>query len=177
MDNPSKIIQCVDGIEKWWMRGGYLHRDNDKPAMMVYYRCRKIRAKEWYKDGKLHRDNDKPAVIEYDRDGTKWHEEWYKDGVKYDNPAFRVDFESMEIKDRTVLNQLDCAVCLEPFDADQNKAVLNLHSNSEIGHYFHTNCIKQMTKHSTWSKWTHKHTLKCPFDREEIIIPICEVTK
>lgn len=61
---------------------GYLHRDDDLPAVIWFTGC-----KGWFQHGKCHRDGDLPAFI-FDNGKTK---EWYKDGRQHrdnDMPAY-----------------------------------------------------------------------------------------
>jgi antitoxin component YwqK of YwqJK toxin-antitoxin module len=66
-DKPAVIL--ANGTQ-YWFRNGEIHRDNDLPAVI-----RASGTKEWYQHGELHRDNGKPAIVY--GDGTK---EWYKNG-------------------------------------------------------------------------------------------------
>lgn len=72
----SKVIYYVDGI---------IHRDNDEPAVKIFYPNKYINKRYYYKNGKLHREGDKPAVIIYDRDGNIEKTEFYIDGTKVNN--------------------------------------------------------------------------------------------
>lgn len=107
-DNPSVMV--INGImmgDKLWHKCGVLHRDNDKPAIILdngdkfwYSNGKHHRGgdepakvfvngkKEWYKNDKLHRDNGKPAV-EYNDGRTLW----YENGKlhRLDGPACLID--------------------------------------------------------------------------------------
>src|SRR5437879_3441415 len=76
-DEPTKIDEFGN---KQWLRGGYLHRDNDLPA--IEWQGGK---REWYQNGSLHRENDKPAV-----EFLNGHKEWHRNGYLHredDKPA------------------------------------------------------------------------------------------
>ncbi len=64
--------------------GGKLHSPNsDQPAYIQYYANGSKEYEHWYKDGKLHRENDQPALIVYyssEEGGSRKYENWYKDG-------------------------------------------------------------------------------------------------
>lgn len=93
---------------KQYYRNGILHRDNDKPAVLIYNKhkknirlvwyingqvCRlsdepalverkknKISYLRWYEDGLIHRGHNKPAVIRYNTSGKVIEESWYLRG-------------------------------------------------------------------------------------------------
>lgn len=87
-------LKAIDTIPAWftgkiewengdthWSLNGYLHRENDLPAVI-----HANGTKEWWFHGKRHRGNHFPA-IEYSN-GTK---EWYENGKRHrlDGPAFK----------------------------------------------------------------------------------------
>jgi len=80
-----------------------LHRDNDLPALIEYYKNGRVYREKWYSNGKLHRENDLPAYITYyntdvnrivDNNGvieSVCIEEWYVNGELHrenDLPAY-----------------------------------------------------------------------------------------
>lgn len=63
-DEPCKVEQINDVIlAQYWYYMGKLHRENDKPAFMIFSHKSKKTTYKWYKHGSLHRDDDKPATI------------------------------------------------------------------------------------------------------------------
>lgn len=71
--DDMRVPQCAPpDYERYWYKEGYLHRENDLPAVITED------GHSWYVHGKLHRDGDLPAVI--DKNGGK---EWWKDGEMY----------------------------------------------------------------------------------------------
>jgi hypothetical protein len=81
-DGPATIYSDIHQ----WYQYGRIHRDNDKPAVVVHglYSI-------WYKNGVTHRENDKPAVIHYlvkvastiDKIIINPLKIWYKNGLKH----------------------------------------------------------------------------------------------
>jgi len=67
-DNPA----LVHGKHKEWYVDGLLHREGDKPAVVI-----DGVAERWYKHGKSHRDGDKPAHI------AENYQEWWVDGKRH----------------------------------------------------------------------------------------------
>lgn len=57
-----------------WFRNGYLHRDNDLPAVIEIGGWSK-----WYQNGLLHRDDDRPAMISSDKKNMLW----FKKGIHF----------------------------------------------------------------------------------------------
>ena len=42
-----------------------------------------VQYESYYKNGKLHRDEDKPAEVVYYEDGSVYSKNYYKDGLEY----------------------------------------------------------------------------------------------
>ena len=70
-----KLIETYKtrGDCQYYLKNGYLHRDNDQPAV-IYGNG----TKEWFQYGKRHRDNDLPAIIY--GSGTQ---EWFRNGKRH----------------------------------------------------------------------------------------------
>lgn len=63
---------------------GILHRDEDKPANIRYYSNENCAINEYYVSGTLHRNGDKPAIIiYYETTGTIYSEEYYTLGKRH----------------------------------------------------------------------------------------------
>jgi hypothetical protein len=58
----------VDNDIAAWHSHGKLHRDNDLPAVIVNFKC-----KRWYQYDKLHREGGQPAVLTFNG-GAQWWE-------------------------------------------------------------------------------------------------------
>jgi len=75
----SHFIQDDDD-NIFWYKYGFLHRDNDKPAVIGSTFV------EWWVDGKRHRDNDKPAVIfKEDKQNGNNREYWFRGELHREN--------------------------------------------------------------------------------------------
>ena len=59
-----------------------LHRDNDLPALIWYFKNGSKKYEEWFNNGKLHRENDLPALINYYKNGSIQIEEWWINGLR-----------------------------------------------------------------------------------------------
>lgn len=93
---------ALDSVNaKIWYVDGYIHRDNDKPAIIEltydktliqiwYHHGKRHRFNDqpayshknthiWYQHGKIHRDNDKPALIIVDAE----HKAWFNNGIRH----------------------------------------------------------------------------------------------
>ena len=64
-EHTYKRSNYSDGsvISESWYKDGKSHRDNDKPAEIVYRKDGSVSLEVWHKDDKRHRDNDKRARI------------------------------------------------------------------------------------------------------------------
>jgi antitoxin component YwqK of YwqJK toxin-antitoxin module len=65
------------------LKNGFIHDNDDNPAIVHYYNDGKVRWKGWYKNGICHRshpNDDLPAEIFYYDDGKIRYEVWLKNG-------------------------------------------------------------------------------------------------
>ena len=84
-DKPAVILA---GGTQMWYKNGVKHRDGDKPAYL-FLNGEITTVAKWYKNGGLHRSDGKPAHIRKFKDsGTKIYE-WYVEGKRHrlDGPA------------------------------------------------------------------------------------------
>lgn len=86
----------------WKNNHGDYHRDEDNPAVMVFYAGEKIQTEIWYKNNKIHREGDKPAIIEYGGNSKvrllQWREKGTVHRKKNDSPAAVAYFENGNLK-------------------------------------------------------------------------------
>ena len=75
-------------VYSWYNENGQLHRDNDLPARIWYYRNGNSQQKIWYRNGKRHRV-DGPAEIWYDRKGNIEEKCWYLNGTYYPQAQYQ----------------------------------------------------------------------------------------
>lgn len=82
-DQPAYIYYYRNGTKELeiWYQNGKKHRE-DQPAVIGYHINGKKSLEYWYLDDKLHSPlgRDKPASIDYRKDGTISSEHWYKNG-------------------------------------------------------------------------------------------------
>lgn len=80
VDNLPACITCWgDEISETWYYNGALHREYNKPAIMIYTDDVIIR-EEYYINGKYHRDDDCPSYTSRAKDGNLIIQKWYKNG-------------------------------------------------------------------------------------------------
>ena len=82
-DKPSDVSRYSDGRifgEEYRSQEGKLHREGDKPALILYYPNGQVYCESWYQNGKRHREGDKPAERYYYPNGQVSHEKYYKNG-------------------------------------------------------------------------------------------------
>lgn len=107
-DEPSYTVYTYNDIsrdntphciDKMWMIGDKITRNNDNPARILYYGDDKKEREFWMINGKYHRDNGLPADIYYDKNGIKRREIWMKNNKKYrgstqelKNPASWIEY-------------------------------------------------------------------------------------
>jgi hypothetical protein len=78
-DKPAIIINGTYGSSLSWFQYGVLHRDEDKPAVVESGYEEFF---QWYQNGLLHREDKKPAlIINCAECGEVEHHEWYEHGV------------------------------------------------------------------------------------------------
>jgi antitoxin component YwqK of YwqJK toxin-antitoxin module len=81
-DKPAIIIyQKKKTMRKHWLKNSRSHRDEDKPAIIDYHENGKVKLEAWCKNGHEHRYNDEPAVIAYDENGKISKKEWFNNGL------------------------------------------------------------------------------------------------
>lgn len=78
--NPIITYTKLGKQEHYYNEEQQLHRDNDKPAYVLYHRNGRVNIKEYYQNGKLHRHNN-PARTIYDEEGKQIAVYYYIDGV------------------------------------------------------------------------------------------------
>lgn len=79
-DLPSVINFHKDGSlkSKLWVLINSLHRTDDKPAEISYYKnTTKVKEMRWYTYGKLNRNKGLPAIISFDKSGNVTEEGWF----------------------------------------------------------------------------------------------------
>lgn len=90
-DNFKRLTSFYDSghvrVEQWIM-GGFLHNDEDRPAMVDYFdvdgeTCDKgerrkgaVCAENWFRHGKYYRENGKPTTVYHSKCGTVSHESY-----------------------------------------------------------------------------------------------------
>ena len=90
--NNAESDPTVGKVVKYTkLDGQTLHRENDEPARICYYRNGKVSSMAWFKNGKLYRSKN-PAWINYDENGKPRNERWHTSGSgkihRDDGPAF-----------------------------------------------------------------------------------------
>jgi hypothetical protein len=73
----SKKTKLVN--ETQWFKESELHSYKNHPSV-IKYKYGKTWVKMWHKNGRLHRNNDKPAYIVYNKNGAIIEQRWFKDG-------------------------------------------------------------------------------------------------
>lgn len=69
---------------EWLDSQGRKHRDDDKPAEIMYFENGNIWSEGWYINGQRRRDGDKPAVIYYYENGVIENQStWGSDGIEH----------------------------------------------------------------------------------------------
>lgn len=77
--NPIITYTKLGKEEHYYNEDGKLHRDNDKPAYVLYHKNGRVNIKEYYQNGKLHRHNN-PARVVYDEEGNQVAVYYYTNG-------------------------------------------------------------------------------------------------
>lgn len=70
------LIYKDQKIREYWLYNRKIHRENDKPAIIDYYKNGKICNEIWYTNNKMHRENDQPVIIEYYKNGSVKLKRW-----------------------------------------------------------------------------------------------------
>lgn len=90
-DNAPIIFDSNGIVSYVYYKNGHVHRDNDKPALILLNTLEPAEIKLWYKNGKRHRDNNKPAYIKYKERNYRVKElTWYvndKEHRDFDLPS------------------------------------------------------------------------------------------
>ncbi len=81
-DRPAVILYDKDGEIEYeiWYLNGEKHRENDRPAEIFYDKDGEIEVEIWRLNDQLHRENDRPAEIAYYENGEIEDEVWYLNG-------------------------------------------------------------------------------------------------
>lgn len=59
-----------------WRKGGLLHRENGKPALIEFWKNGKVRGKQFFEYGECYREGDLPTSVFYYETGAVRHEIW-----------------------------------------------------------------------------------------------------
>ena len=97
LNEPAPVIFIngySDKIYEWRNEKGEIHRENDLPAFIRYYRNGNSKQKIWYQNGKRHRIGG-PATIWYNEDGSCFIECWYLNGNMYTEEDYWQKFKEM----------------------------------------------------------------------------------
>ena len=84
-DDPAVIKNYFSGdmyLCKWF-KDGLKKREDDKPTEVEYYETKQVSKEGWINSSGYHRENDNPAKIEYRMDGSIFKKVWYKNGLYY----------------------------------------------------------------------------------------------
>lgn len=82
----EKVTEFYDNgqlMHEMFFRGEHLHREEDKPAEIIYRRDGCIACERYYKNNKIHRGNNKPAEIKYSEDSVIEFKAYYENDKRY----------------------------------------------------------------------------------------------